>query len=553
MKIKDLKGACTEEMVQEFVKKGYWKPGLSYWNFWDINAKKYPDREAIVDSKRRLTWAQVREEAVHLALGFLELGLNKDDVVVAELPNCSEAQILRNGLERVGIVFSHVARFRHKEMKHLLGLPGAVAVVIPGLDRFEDPFDYFGMIQEIRADLPKLKHVVTVGKAPEGAVSLSEIISRGAKMRVSENFFAQRTFDLDEAVFLWYTSGTTGLPKITLSGTNMLTISARELAERWQITHEDVFLAIGDISSGIGISAPSVSALTGCKQVMLEKWDPSEGPEKVLSLIEKEGVTHAIGVPPHAIRIAEHPDIDQYDLSSLRLFAWGGAPMTHAFVEGLEKKLGCRLISFYGSQDNYWVSTSRFTDSMQVRNFTIGKPGSYAQIRIVDENGRDLPKGSLGELLVRSPGGGMGYLKEPEKTAATWDADGWYHTGDLVRLDPDGNLLLQGRKVEMINRGGQNIYSQEVENILRSHPKVAEVVIVPMPDRILGQKVCAYVETKEGESFSFAEMIACLDLEKMAKYKHPERLEIMEKLPRLQTGKVDKARLTEDIRRKLQP
>jgi non-ribosomal peptide synthetase component E (peptide arylation enzyme) len=200
--------------------------------------------------------------------------------------------------------------------------------------------------------------------------------------------------------------------------------------------------------------------------------------------------------------------------------------------------------------DSGWISGCFFDDPLEVRSFTVGKIGSNREYKLIDENGAEVPQGEVGELMVRGGTGNMGYYKEPELSKETWDSEGWYNTKDLARFDEEGNIRLMGRASDMINRGGQNIFPMEVENILRSHPKVAEICIVPMPDPLLGSRACAYVEPKGGETFTFDEMIERLEEEKMAKYKRPERLEILDKMPRLPSGKIDKVKLVDDIKKK---
>jgi non-ribosomal peptide synthetase component E (peptide arylation enzyme) len=550
MKVNDIQGFLTEKMVEDLVRKGIWEPGFLFWKFWDRNAKQYPDKEAIIDSKNRLTWAQVHEQSVQLALGFRKLGLGKDDVVMAELPNCAEAQILRDSLERSGIIFFFVATgFRHKEVRQLLADSNAVAMVVPGQDRFNQSVDFLDMVEEIRPDLPNLKHVITVGQASRGAISLSDIMEMGAGENVSEDYFEKISFDFDECIGFRATSGSTGMPKICCLGTPAR--SSKEFSERWKVTNDDIILAIATISTGAGMPAIEQGGLTGCKMIMMEKWDPKTGPDRALSLIERERVTVACGVPPHVLMIARHPDISKYDISSLRLFSWAGAPLNKDAIEGIEKKMGCKLVPFYGSMDSGWISGCYYDDSLETRSLTVGKPGKNREIKIVDDQGQEVPQGEVGTMIVGGGTVNMGYYKEPELSKKIWDAEGWYNTDDMARIDEDGNIHLMGRASDMINRGGQNIFPIEVENILRSHPKVTDVSIVPMPDPLLGSRACAYVEPEAGATFTFDEMIARLEQEKMAKYKWPERLEILDKLPRLPTGKVNKMGLIEDIQKKL--
>jgi len=550
VKVKDIQGFLTDEMVKEFVYKGVWKPGLLFWKWWDRNAEQYPDREAIVDSRQRLTWAQAREKSVQLALGLRKLGLNKDDVLLSAMHNCVEAQLLRDALERAGILFFFVATgFRHKEMRYLLNTSEASAVVVPTMDRYGS-FDFVQMIEELKPDLPKLKHIITVGDAPVGAISFEEVMEMGAKEEVSQDELEKLSFNFDECVGFRATSGSTGMPKICCMGSPVR--NAQDFTDRWKVTKDDVILGIATIATGAGMPAVEQGGITGCKVFMMEKWDPKKGPENALELIEKEKVTIACGVPPHVLMISRSDAISKYDISSLRMFSWAGAPLPKEAIAGIEKKMDCKLVSFYGSMDSGWISGGFYDDSLEARSFTVGKTGATRELKLVDEDGNEIPQGEIGELMVRGGSGNMGYYKEPDLTKATWDVDGWYNTKDLAMVDEDGNIHLMGRASDMINRGGQNIYPVEVENILRTHPKVDDICIVPMPDPLLGNRACAYIVPREGETFTFEEMLERLEQEKMAKYKRPERIEILDKLPRLPTGKIDKVSLVEDIKKKLE-
>jgi len=550
MKVSEIQGFLTEEMVQDFVKKGVWEKGLLSWKLTDKNAKELGDKEAMVDSRQRLTWSQVREKAVQLAVGFRKLGLKKDDVVISAMHNCVEALLLREALERAGLMFFFVATgFRHKEMKHLINTSEARAIVVPTQERYGS-FDFVGMVDELKSELPTLKYVVTVGDAPDGAVSFDEVMEMGLKENISDDELEKMSFDFDECTGFRATSGSTGMPKICCVGSSVR--NSQDFTDRWKVTKDDVILGIATIATGAGMPAVEQSIYTGCKVIMMEKWDPKKGPDAALSLIEKEMVTIACGVPPHVLMIARYPEISKYDISLLRMFSWAGAPLAKDAIAGIEKKMGCKLVSFYGSMDSGWISGGFYDDSLEARSFTVGKPGSKRELKLIDEDGNEAPQGEVGELTVRGGTGNMGYYKEPELTKKTWDDDGWYNTNDLAKIDEDGNIHLMGRASDMINRGGQNIYPIEVENILRTHPKVDDICIIPMPDPLLGSRACACVVPREGESFTFEEMVEWLEKEKMAKYKRPERLEIINQLPRLPAGKVDKVSLVEDIKKKVQ-
>jgi acyl-coenzyme A synthetase/AMP-(fatty) acid ligase len=375
-------------------------------------------------------------------------------------------------------------------------------------------------------------------------------MAKGKGKQVPEDYFKKTTMGFDELVTMRATSGSTGLPKICTNTTPLH--NAQDYADKWHVTGDDVILAIATVATGAGLPAVELNGLLGCKAVLNERWDPKGGPDRVLSLMQEHKVTIACGVPPHVLMTANHPNFGNYNISSLRIFTWAGAPLAKEQIDRLEKKLGAKLLSFYGMMDTGWISAVGYDEPIEIRSSTVGSPGTKRELKVVDEKGNEVPKGDVGEILVRGAVGNLGYFKDAERAKEVYDAEAWYHTADLGRLDANNNIHLMGRATDTINRGGQKIFPLEIENILRSHPKVAEVAIVPMPDPILGQRPCAYVELKPGAGeFTFDEMTARMEQMQMAKYNRPERLEIMEKLPRTPSQKVDKQVLIADIKQKL--
>jgi non-ribosomal peptide synthetase component E (peptide arylation enzyme) len=218
----------------------------------------------------------------------------------------------------------------------------------------------------------------------------------------------------------------------------------------------------------------------------------------------------------------------------------------------VEEKLGCPIVQSYGAMDSGGMTLHSSRDNAEIRLFTIGKPAPGSEVRLVDDAGQDVPKWDAGEIQVRGPVLISGYYNDPEATWQVWTKDGWYQTGDLGNYDEHGNLLKVGRKKDIIIRGGQNIYPVEIENLLMNHPKVANVAVVKMPDPVMGERACAYLVPKKGQSFNFEEMISFLKEKNIAAYKWPERMEIVHALPMVAEGqKVDKKMLEKDIEEKL--
>jgi non-ribosomal peptide synthetase component E (peptide arylation enzyme) len=273
-------------------------------------------------------------------------------------------------------------------------------------------------------------------------------------------------------------------------------------------------------------------------------------PEEALALIEKEKAT-AIGVvPTHLVRMLE-VDISKYDLSSLRFIRSAGGYLSPQVAEEAEEKFGAVITSDLGTQDMGSVSGCRVEDPKELRRRTVGRMLPGNQVRLLDEEGKEVPAGEPGILYFRGPHAPAGYYRDEELTATVFDPDGWTTTGDIVKFDQEC-LWILGRAKDMIIRGGQNIYPAEIEGLLNEHPKVASVAIVGYPDREMGERACAYVIPKAGQDFTFQEMVEFLKNKKLAMFKLPERLELVNEFPTVgDSGKVDKKALKKDIEEKV--
>ncbi|MFC1906126.1 class I adenylate-forming enzyme family protein [Chloroflexota bacterium] len=283
----------------------------------------------------------------------------------------------------------------------------------------------------------------------------------------------------------------------------------------------------------------------GCKVVLLERF----GAEEALKLIEQEKVTFATGVPAQLVMMVKHPNFSKYDLSSLRAFYYAGAHLPYTVAEEVEQKMGCRIVAQYGNMETGFSCTTCFDDPPEVRRESVGRPlRPKDQLKLVDERGLEVPRGKVGELIIKESRTSFHYYKETKLNHNTIEPDGWYHLGDLGKFDNKGNLYIVGRKKDMIIRGGRNIFPAEIESILITYPKVVNATVVGMPDPVMGEKACAFVILKTGSTLIFDEMVAFLNGKGLAKYKLPERLEIVDSFPMSGDGqKVLKRVLIEKI------
>lgn len=538
----------ADNIRKRYTKLGYWgKPTIL--DLWERNARVNPGREAVVESTKRMTWAQAKEWYDRVALGLLELGIKRDEVVASQLPNLVETLLLMRALEKAGILgLPLMTTLRHSELEYLLKSVNARGIVI--LPEYRN-FDYYQMVQELRPSLPNLEYTFIVGdEAPTGTISLKEMSEKPLERKYPQDYLDRTKIGPYDIRTLRTTSGTTGLPKI-IEYLNGEWLVGKTDADRWKMTGDDIAIALAPVIGGPGggpshWAAPYVAA----KAVMMERFDA----EEALRLIEKERVTIAGGVPAQMAQMVSHPKLDRYDTRSLRAFFTAGATCPYNLAKEFEQKVKCTVIGAYGSLDAGRITSSSIDDPAEVRLLSVGKTYPGNEVKMVDDEGREVPMGEVGEIIWRGPTALGSYYCDLSSTLEVRDGkpNGLIRTGDLGRFDEQGNIYIVGRKKDIIIRGGQNISPVEVENILITHPKVSNVVVVPMPDPVMGEKVCAYIVPVAGADFTFDEMVSFLEERRIAPYKLPERLEIVDRFPMAGDGqKINKRQLAEDVAGKL--
>ncbi len=531
----------TAEMTAANVRNGFW----TRTTFHDLvlrNATLHPEKEAVIDSNPRLTWASLKLWVERLALGLLEMGLVKDDMVVIQLPNTVELFALRLACEAAGLLCLPILRtYRQKELEYILNRTKASAIVIPW--QFRD-FDYLKMITELQTKTAFLKHIIIGNrKSLDGFPSVEQLISRPIEKQCSSDYLKNKMCSAFEYSLVLLTSGTIGLPKFVEYPvcTNML--RDRVIMEILDCNESDVIGVFSPAAGGANARAYYGALMVCARVVMMEHFEA----DAALQLIEKEKITIAPVVPAQLIMMARHPDFGKYDLSSLRVLLITAAALPYQVALECEAKFKCPILQNYSSIDCSVGCIGSPSDPKEVRLQTVGKPFAGAQLKIVNDYGQEVSPGEIGEVILRGPAGVSGYFKDAEATNQTWGTDGWFKMGDLGKLDESGNLRLVGRKKDIIIRGGQNIYPLEVESLLIDHPKVAAVAVVAMPDLVMGEKACACVVPTSGEPFTFEEMASFLKARGIATFKIPERLETRDHLPMVAGQKVDKKALQQDI------
>ena len=540
-----------QKEVEKNLKEGYWDKTILP-DYWDRNARQWPDKEALVDSLgNRLTWAEAKMKIDRIAFALIkDIGLKRDDRLMVQLPNCADQVLIRLACEKAGVLsIPEMTTFRQSELAEIAGRTKAVGIVIL---RHYRKFDHFQMTKELQADFPNFKHIIVVGDdVPEGCISLKAIMDNPYEKEYDPIELRARQLDpVEEVGFLITTTGTTGLPKLIEHR-----IAAREIwtakshVRNWQLTPDDCVLAIAPLAGAAGGTPAYVTAPVGGARIALEYQYRGE---ETLEFMEKEKVTVIALVPTQLARILEL-HTGKYDLSSLRIIKTAGGYLPPPLAKEAEERFGCPILGTYGTQDTGSISGVPITADEEQRYTTVGRLHPGIEIKVLDDSGNPVKPGEVGTLWFKGPGNSIGYYRDLDKTMKeAFDERGFATPGDLVTVIDDGYLKIMGRKKNIIIRGGQNIYPKEIEDYLLAYGKVTNAAVVPMPDPTMGERACAFVTVKKGETISFEEMVEYLKSKKIAPFKLPERLEIVENLPLVgESGKVDTKEMVKMITAKL--
>ena len=536
----------TPEMITEYTAKGYWG-NLTIRDRFNERVRNHPHRTAVVDRERSITYEELDQISSRLALNFLGLGVKKDDIVCIQLPNSTTLSLTLFALVKIGaVIVAFPSLFRAKEVDYILKLTSSPAFVIP---RKIKDFDYCHMVEDLRPDLPDLKQVIVAGEeVPPGTISLTEMIEKLPQKEYPPDYPETMDLDANDVFQLVMSAGTESQPKGCMWTHNTAHNILHPLGEVLKIAEDSVIFLAVPLSSGFGAGIGILAnAMSGATLVLLDEFDP----EEILRRMEKEKVTLFFGVSAQMISMLNLPDLDRYDLSSLECWISFGAPVPVAVAREARSKLGCQVIPGYGSSESTIIMPGR-DDPFEAIIDTVGKPIGALEANIFDDEGRELKQGEVGEIWVRGPSLFVGYYKRPDLNRKTYNEEGWFFSGDLARVDENGNYIIEGRKKDMILRGGVNISALELEELLFTHPKILNATVVAMPDARMGEKACAYIVCRHGEEITMEEVVSFLRGEQLAVYKLPERIEVVNELPMTPAGKVQKRLLREDVAGKLE-
>lgn len=532
----------NEQRRAAYRQQGLWGDA-SLADYWQQTARAMPDKIAVVDNHgASYTYSALDHAASCLANWMLTKGIESGDRIAFQLPGWCEFTVIYLACLKIGAVsVPLLPSWREAELVWVLNKCQAKMFFAPTLFKQTRPVD---LILPLQNQLPQLQQIVGVDKlAPAtSSLSLSQIIADNIPMTTAI------TTHGDELAAVLFTSGTEGLPKGVMLTHNNILASERAYCARLNLTWQDVFMMPAPLGHATGfLHGVTAPFLIGARSVLLDIFTP----DACLALLEQQRCTCMLGATPFVYDLLNLLEKQPADLSALRFFLCGGTTIPKKVARECQQR-GIKLLSVYGSTESSPHAVVNLDDPLSRFMHTDGYAAAGVEIKVVDDARKTLPPGCEGEEASRGPNVFMGYFDEPELTARALDEEGWYYSGDLCRMDEAGYIKITGRKKDIIVRGGENISSREVEDILLQHPKIHDACVVAMPDERLGERSCAYVVLKAPHhSLSLEDVVTFFSRKRVAKYKYPEHIVVIEKLPRTASGKIQKFLLRKDIMRRL--
>ena len=530
--------------------------GRTIGDYFDETVANYPDNEALVVRHQSIRWTyrELQAQVDQCARGLLALGLEPGDRIGMWSPNYAEWVVIQFATAKVGTILVNInPSYRVHELEYALNQSGCKALVTA--DQFKTS-DYTGMLQQLAPELataqagqlqaenlPELRSIICLGdRQHDGMYRWNDLLALGDEISAETLQTIQSTLQFDDPINIQYTSGTTGYPKgATLSHHNILN-NAFLVGDIMKLTDQDRMIIPVPMYHCFGMVLGTLACVTVGATMMYsgDGFDPAD----VLAMVEEEKATALHGVPTMFIAELEHPDFDQYDLSSLRTGLMAGSPCPIEVMKQVNTKMNMREVEIaYGMTETSPVSfQTRHDAPLQKRVTTVGQVLPHTEVKIIDHNGHVVPIGETGELCTRGYCVMLGYWNEEAKTREAIDAGRWMHTGDLATMDEEGYVNIVGRIKDMVIRGGENVYPREIEEFLYSHPKISDVQVIGVPDRKYGEELMAWVKLKEGESATDEELRAyCKD--KISHFKVPRYWKFVNDYPMTVTGKIRKVEM----------
>ncbi|SEA73624.1 cyclohexanecarboxylate-CoA ligase [Acidovorax soli] len=513
----------------------------------DACAATCPDKLALTALRvetgefRRFTYGELARMTDRIAVGLTRLGVGKNDIVACQLPNWWQFTLTYLACSRIGAVMNPLMHiFRERELSFMLKHGEAKVMIAPKTFR---GFDFEKMVTDLQPSLPHLQHLVVVDGT--GANSFEALLSgpEWEQAPDARNILTRNRPGPDDITQLIYTSGTTGEPKGVMHSANTVMANIVPYAQRLHLDAEDIILMASPMAHQTGFMYGLIMPVMLKASVVLQDiWEP----KKAIGLIQKEGVTFTMASTPFLTDLAKTVTETGQGVPALRTFLCAGAPIPGPLVEQARVALGAKIVSAWGMTENGAVTLTQLDDEDERSFSTDGCPLPGVEVKVVDVDGNDLPVGETGRLMLRSCSNFGGYLHRAHLNGT--DAEDWFDTGDLARIDARGYIRITGRSKDVIIRGGENIPVVEIESLLYRHPAVAMAAIVAYPDERLGERACAVVVPKPGQTFDLPTMVEYLKDQKVALQYIPERLEVTDTMPATPSGKIQKFKLRELMR-----
>jgi 2,3-dihydroxybenzoate-AMP ligase len=538
-----LKG-CTplpEEFVKLYHERGYWED-ITLWEMLEASIAEHPSKAALVFNKERITYRELGERSKRLASRFAACGLCPLERVVLQLPNTPEFVQTFLALVSIGVIpVLALPAFRRTEIRHIVGAAEAVAYICPST---LGSFDFRPLGAEVQAEFGHVKFVFVAGEPGGGQIPLDPSSAAPGAPPTPGTLPPRLRPKPDEVALMLLSGGTTGLPKLIPRTHNDYVYNCKQSGRLAGFDARTVFLAALPLSHNYCLGAPGIMGVLAHGGTVVIS--PGTDAETVFPLVEQERVTFIASAVPLISKWLSSPLPDRTDLKSLRVVMNGGARLAPELRKRVEDRFACTFMESYGTSEGL-LNQTRMDDSEEIRFLSSGKPVSPGdEVKILDEQGREVPDGEAGELVCRGPYTVRGYYNAPEANGKSFTRAGFYRMGDSVRK-VNGYLYVEGRKKDLINRGGEKISCEEVENYILANEKVQSACLVAMPDDVFGEKGCVFVIPKPGATITLAELTEFLMAQKIAKFKLPERLEVVAEFPISPAGKILRRLLRERI------
>jgi non-ribosomal peptide synthetase component E (peptide arylation enzyme) len=527
------RAAMSSEERERYLQAGLWSRTETLGSLLADHARERPDSDAVLDARgTRLTYAELNDRAAALAGALRERGVERGAAVGVQLPNFAAASIVHCAIDLLGAVaVPLVPMYRDHELRHAIEATEMQALFVPGSYR---RFDHDAMGGRLAEEFGELRVVSLSDSPPAGIERLEDLLAGSARLG------EEPPVDPDAPAAILFTSGTEAAPKAAVHTNNTLLANNRSLLDILDLGPESAIFMGSPVGHGTGLGfGVRFAVFLGSKLVLQDIWEA----EEAARTMAREGCVYTHASTTFAQDLLSLPAELLAELTSLEYFVTGGASVPPGFAKSLRDATGCTLLRLYGQTEGFMTTINRPGDPLERLDGFDGRAAPGVELEVRDDDGTALGAGEVGELTCRGPHRCLGFLNDPERTNSTFDSEGWMRMGDLGKLDGDGYLNVVGRRKEVISRGGYKFSPREVEELMLQHPAVAKAALVKMPDPRLGERACAFLILRDGETVSLEELVDFLKGYGLATFKLPERLELVEEFPTTPSGKVQKFEL----------